>query len=309
MTRSVSSGLPRHRLYGDRMRRNNEDRSGHGKRNLHRSGYGNRRHRLFAVPDQRECSHHHPVRGTCVFGKRDQENEMLTAVGSFLRRTSRALCILGIFSASLAWASVGGSIAGTVKDPSGRVVPGAGITIREVNTGLSYQTHTDNKGYYALPVLPVGRYELEVEAAGFRGYQRRDIVLDTNAALTLDASLQVGGNSETVSVNDNTLHVETTSSTAGAGDQRQADGVCSAGRAQLHRSSLSAAWRRSADVDYRYNGAGRGSNDSRSFGHTQSGHDLCQWAARVRQLFQRERQRCGRGRQRRHGDHSQSRCD
>jgi hypothetical protein len=140
---------------------------------------------------------------------------MLTAVGNFLRRTSRALCILGIVSASLVWASVGGSIAGTVKDPSGRVVPGAGITIHEVNTGLSYQTHSDNKGYYALPVLPVGHYELEVEAAGFRGYRRRDIVLNTNAALTLDASLQVGGNAETVSVTDNTLHVETTSTQLG----------------------------------------------------------------------------------------------
>jgi hypothetical protein len=63
--------------------------------------------------------------------------------------------------------------------------------------------------------LPVGRYQLEVQAAGFRGYQRTGIALDTNAALTLDASLEVGGVAETVTVTDEALHVETTSTQLG----------------------------------------------------------------------------------------------
>jgi len=110
---------------------------------------------------------------------------------------------------------VGGSISGTVKDPSGGLLPNAEVTVREVNTGLLYHTHTDGKGYYTLPVLPVGRYELDIQAPGFRGYQRTDVVLDTNAALSLNASLQVGNVDQTVSVNDNTLHVETTSTQLG----------------------------------------------------------------------------------------------
>ena len=116
---------------------------------------------------------------------------MLTAVRLIRGRFSRALGILGILgvmSVSLAWASVGGSISGTVKDPSGRVVPNADVIVREVNTGLSHQTHADSKGYYTLPVLPVGHYELEVQAPGFSSYLRKDIVLDINAALSLDAT-------------------------------------------------------------------------------------------------------------------------
>jgi hypothetical protein len=140
---------------------------------------------------------------------------MLIAAGSFVRKISKSLCIVGLLSASLVWASVGGSISGTVKDPSGSLLPNAEVTVREVNTGLLYHTHTDGKGYYTLPVLPVGRYELDIQAPGFRGYQRKDVVLDTNAALSLNASLQVGNIDQTVSVNDNTLHVETTSTQLG----------------------------------------------------------------------------------------------
>jgi hypothetical protein len=115
----------------------------------------------------------------------------------------------------MAWASVAGSISGTVKDPAGRVIANAAVTLQEVNTGLIYRARTDSKGYYTLPVLPVGTYELEVKVSGFRGYQRKGIVLDTNAALTLDAALQVGSATETVSVSDNTLHVETISTQMG----------------------------------------------------------------------------------------------
>lgn len=66
-----------------------------------------------------------------------------------------------------------------------------------------------------MPVLPVGHYELDVEAPGFRGYRRKDIALNTNAALTLNVPLEVGSVTQTVSVNDNTLHVETTSTQMG----------------------------------------------------------------------------------------------
>jgi hypothetical protein len=113
------------------------------------------------------------------------------------------------------WASVGGSITGTVKDPSGHVVAGAKTTIREIDTGLVYNTQTDGKGDYTFPVLPVGRYELEVEARGFRGYQRKGIVLDTNAALAFDVTLAVGDVAQTVHVTDNTIHVETSSTQMG----------------------------------------------------------------------------------------------
>jgi Carboxypeptidase regulatory-like domain len=115
----------------------------------------------------------------------------------------------------VAWCSTSGSISGTVKDPAGKVIPGAGISVRETATGAVHQAQTDSKGYYALPVLPVGRYELKVQAAGFGLYERKGIVLDTNAALTEDATLTLGGVAQTVSVSDNALHVETVSTQMG----------------------------------------------------------------------------------------------
>jgi hypothetical protein len=140
---------------------------------------------------------------------------MLESVNRFVRKIANSVCVLGILSGVFVWASVGGSISGTVKDPSGRVVPNADIALREIGTGLSYQARTDGKGYYTFPILPVGHYELDVEVSGFRGYKREDIVLDTNAALTLDVPLQVGGVGQTVTVTDNTLHVETASTQLG----------------------------------------------------------------------------------------------
>ncbi|MGO8718617.1 MAG: carboxypeptidase regulatory-like domain-containing protein [Acidobacteriaceae bacterium] len=113
------------------------------------------------------------------------------------------------------WASVAGSISGTVKDPAGHVVPGAKVTVREVDTGLLYRARTDGKGDYTFPVLPVGHYEMDVEAQGFRGYQRKGIVLDTNASLAFDVTLAVGDVSQTVQVTDNTVHVETSSTQMG----------------------------------------------------------------------------------------------
>jgi hypothetical protein len=108
-----------------------------------------------------------------------------------------------------AWANVGGSISGMVKDPAGKLVAGATVVAREVATGLTHQTRTDGKGFYRLPVLPVGEYEIEVRAAGFGAYQVAGVALDTNAALEVDATLSVGGAAETVTVNDESQHIET----------------------------------------------------------------------------------------------------
>jgi hypothetical protein len=64
-------------------------------------------------------------------------------------------------------------------------------------------------------VLPVGHYSLAIQAAGFRGYELKDVTLDTNAALRLDATLALGSVEQEVSVNDDTIHVESTSTQLG----------------------------------------------------------------------------------------------
>jgi hypothetical protein len=140
---------------------------------------------------------------------------MLRTIRHFAAQFAIICCVAVLLSSRLAGASVGGSISGTVKDPTGSYIPNANVSVTEVSTGLLYQTRTDSKGYFTLPVLPVGSYQLDVKVPGFRSYQRKGIVLDTNAALTLDAVLQLGSATETVSVNDNALHVEAISTQMG----------------------------------------------------------------------------------------------
>ena len=125
------------------------------------------------------------------------------------------ICFVMLTPNCAVWASVSGSISGTVKDPLGSVLPHAQVEVFDLNTGASYSTTADDRGFYILPVLPVGRYELDVKAPGFSAYQRKNINLDTNAVLTFDVALQIGGVQQTVSVSDNSLHIETSSTQLG----------------------------------------------------------------------------------------------
>ncbi len=134
---------------------------------------------------------------------------------TWLRFTLR-FCFASLLPIAVsAWASVAGSISGEIKDPSNRIVVNAAVTAREINTSLSYRVVTDASGYFTFPVLPVGHYDLKITAPGFSSYERTGIVLDANAALTIDATLTITGDRETVSVTDNSLHVETTSTQLG----------------------------------------------------------------------------------------------
>ncbi len=136
-------------------------------------------------------------------------------VKTAVRLGARLACLAIALLAVSAWASTGGSISGTVRDTSGSVIAKASVTVRETDTGLSYHAATNGTGFFTLPALPVGHYELDVAAAGFDGYQRQNIVLDTNAALDLNVVLKPGTLRQTVTVNDSSLHIETSNTQLG----------------------------------------------------------------------------------------------
>ena len=93
------------------------------------------------------------------------------------------------------------TIIGTITDPTGAAVPGASITARNVDTGLSRTAPSGEDGGYRLEFLPVGRYVLEVTATtGFKKAVRENLVLQLNDTLRVDVSLEVGSVSEEVSV-------------------------------------------------------------------------------------------------------------
>jgi hypothetical protein len=125
----------------------------------------------------------------------------------------------------LAWRSLGdlngpalaqfttASLAGTVSDPSGASVPGAGVTIQNEQTGLTRRTNTGADGVYRFPALPIGSWKLRVEKAGFSTSVQEGIQLDTNEAATVDVTVQVGAVSNEVEVMANTTMVNTQTAT------------------------------------------------------------------------------------------------
>jgi len=93
-------------------------------------------------------------------------------VMSFSQRgASRTVfCLMLILSAiSPAWAQSGniGSVEGTVADPTGAVIPGASLHLRNLETSGRRETATNEAGLFRFPILPVGTYELVVERDGF----------------------------------------------------------------------------------------------------------------------------------------------
>jgi hypothetical protein len=95
------------------------------------------------------------------------------------------------------------------------VLPKATVTATNIDTRVRQTVQTDDKGFYAFPSLPVGHYDFEVQGAAFRPYRRAGIVIDANSRLTVDAVLKVGSKGDVVTVTENQLHVETTSTQIG----------------------------------------------------------------------------------------------
>ena len=102
-----------------------------------------------------------------------------------------------------------GSIAGTLTDPTGSVVPKAAVSVTNTSTGLSRQTTTNESGYYSLQNLPEGLYDLSVTAGGFRPYTQKGVSVSINSVTSVDATVQVGPVTEQVSVEASTALLQT----------------------------------------------------------------------------------------------------
>ncbi len=100
-------------------------------------------------------------------------------------------------------------------DPSGAVIPGASVTATNTATGMIYKTTTNERGFYAFPTLPVGKYDLRLEATGFTAQRRTGLTIDADAALQVDMTVSMIEKLEEVTVLANDIHVETSSTQVG----------------------------------------------------------------------------------------------
>lgn len=126
------------------------------------------------------------------------------------------LCLLFLFVASAALAQTTGTLRGTVKDPSDAVVAAATAKVTEQNTGATRTVTSESDGSYVFAVLPVGEYTLQIEAKGFKRWQRKEIRIDIGRVAVVDAKLEVGAATEVVEVGAEAPLVETTSTQLGA---------------------------------------------------------------------------------------------
>ena len=95
-----------------------------------------------------------------------------------------------------------GSINGTVKDAQGAVVAGANVKALNTSTGFSRTDVTDSNGAYNIQYLPVGIYTVAVEAAGFKKFEQQNLSVSVDSAQTLIVALEVGAESQTITVTE-----------------------------------------------------------------------------------------------------------
>src|SRR5437762_6048012 len=122
--------------------------------------------------------------------------------------------LLLVIGAAPLFAQSTATIVGVVRD-SGGVLPGATVTVRNVDTGLTRSVPTGSDGAFRFPALPVGPYEIRAELSGFRTSVRSGVRLLVGQEVVLDMVLELGSIQETVTVTAEAPLVETTTSALG----------------------------------------------------------------------------------------------
>ncbi len=107
------------------------------------------------------------------------------------------------------------TLSGRITDPSGDVIPAAKVTVLETETSTRYNTVSNSDGLYTFPLLLPGKYELTVEAPGFKKFSQIGIEIGTNTRVAQDVALTVGSTSEQVTVTSDAPPLETLKASAG----------------------------------------------------------------------------------------------
>ena len=116
---------------------------------------------------------------------------------------------LAVLAVSLLDAQTSTGLSGTVEDASGASVPGATLTARNVERGISRETQTGAFGRYTFPLLPVGPYQVSAAKSGFRQELRTGINLVVGQAATIDFRLEIGSSAQQITVVEDAPLVDT----------------------------------------------------------------------------------------------------
>src|SRR5258705_2521341 len=128
---------------------------------------------------------------------------------------AKLVVVFLVMGAAPLFAQSTATIVGVVRD-AGVVLPGATVTVRNVDTGLTRNVPTSGDGAFRFPALPVGPYEIRAELQGFRTSVRSGVRLLVGQEAVVDMVLELGSIQETVTVTGEAPLVETTTSALGA---------------------------------------------------------------------------------------------
>jgi len=120
---------------------------------------------------------------------------------SFFYSILKALALILLFCGAAVAQETTGGLQGTVKDPSGAVVPNAKVVVMGKSLVGSKELETDSSGYYRFANLPPGTYTITVTASGFKTVKREGLILEVGHLPTVDFALEVGVASSVVEVN------------------------------------------------------------------------------------------------------------
>ena len=122
--------------------------------------------------------------------------------------TLLVLTLLGLTATSQAQTIAGGQIVGVVQDPTGAVIPGAQVVVRNVATGMERTLTTSEVGRYQALNLRSGEYEVTVEQSGFATMRHTGIVLEVGSTATVNITLQVAATAEIITVVEDAAIIE-----------------------------------------------------------------------------------------------------
>ena len=123
----------------------------------------------------------------------------------------RTALLLFVSAAAMFAQNDRGTITGTISDPAGAVVANAAVEARHTDTGAVYPVAASDTGNYTIVQLPSGNYELTVTVPGFKKYVRSGLVVQAAQTIRVDATLEVGSATESVTVSGEATLLKTES--------------------------------------------------------------------------------------------------
>jgi len=118
-----------------------------------------------------------------------------------------------VFSGWTRAQTTSGLITGTITDSSGAVMPGAQVQLTNQATGVQRNAVTDSSGYYSVPELQPGVYDVSVSRDGFATQKLSNVHLEVNQSEALNFRMSITASTQTVQVNADIQQINTTSAT------------------------------------------------------------------------------------------------